>query len=145
MGKGTVTLSSTYNGSAISVEVPRITEVKVSRELDGGDPTPIINGKPVSVPTSDKGYKVEIETIYADSIDQYIKLAQVLKAMEENKGTLSVFETLQTKEGTIEDEKNCHGVLISSNEYTLNAEDLSASSLTFTAEKAEHKVNGTVI
>lgn len=145
MGKGTVTLSSTYNGNTISVEVPRITEVKVTRKLDGGDPTPIINGDPVSVPTSDKGYEIGIETIYADSIDQYIKLAQVLKAMEKNKGTLSVFETLKTKEGTIEDERNCHGVLINSNEYTLNAEDLSASSLTFTAEKSEHKVNGVVI
>lgn len=145
MGKGTVTLSTTYNGNAISVEVPRITEVKVSRELDGGDPTPIINGDPVSVPTSDKGYEIEISTIYADSIDQYIKLAQVLKALEQNKGTLSVFERITTKEGTIDDEKNCHGVLISESEYTLNAEDLSASELTFTAEKCEHKVNGTVI
>lgn len=145
MGKGTVTLSSTYNGSSISVEVPRITEVKVTRELDGGEPTPIINGDPVSVPTSDKGYEIEISTIYADSIDQYIKLAQVLKALETEKGTLSVFETLQTKEGTIKDEKNCHGVLLSDREYTLNAEDLSASELTFTAEKSEHKVNGTVI
>ena len=145
MGKGTVTLSTTYNGNPISVEVPRITEVKISRELDGGDPTPIINGDPVSVPTSDKGYEIEISSIYADSIDQYIKLAQVLKALEENKGTLSVFEEIKTKEGTFPDEQNCHGVLISSNEYTLNAEDLSASELTFTAEKAEHKVNGIVI
>lgn len=145
MSKGTITLSTTYNGNAISVEVPRITEVKVNRERDGGDPTPIINGDPVSVPTSDKGYEIEISTIYADSIEQYIKLAQVLKGFETNKGTLSVFETLETKEGTITDEKNCHGVLITKNEYTLNAEDLSASELTFTAEKAEHKVNGTVI
>lgn len=145
MGKGTVTLSTTYNGNPISVEVPRITEVKVSRELDGGDPTPIINGEPVSVPTSDKGFTIDISTIYADSVDQYVKLAQVLKGLEENKGTLSVFEEIKTKEGTIEDEKNCHGVLISSNEYTLNAEDLSASELTFTAEKAEHKVNGIII
>lgn len=145
MGKGIITISTTYNNSPISVEVPRVTEVKIKKENDGGDPTPVLDGPPVSVPTSDKGWTIDISTIYADSIDQYIKLAQVLKGLEKNKGTLSVFEEIVGKEGTFPDEKNCHGVLITSNEYTLNAEDLSASELTFTAEKAEHKVNGIVI
>lgn len=130
------------NGNEILLDgLKSVTEVKVSEEIDS-DVVKTFD-EPVAVPSSEGGYTISTELLEARDIEEFIKLRRVLKGMKKYPGEFSVFETHQTRDGTeVKEESHFTGCLISSNEITYSAEDLTARSIEFKAKKLTEKLNG---
>ena len=119
----------------------RVTEVKISEELDSD----IVKtfDEPVSVPSSDGGYKVDISALEARTVDDFFTLKQILKRMKTNAGDLTIKEIVKVRgENDFDDVNYLHGVTLTSNEVTYDAEDLTARDLSFNAEQLVETVNG---
>jgi hypothetical protein len=127
----------------LNFEVMSTTEVKVSEEIDS-DLVKTFDD-PVPVPSSDGGYTVSIETLETRQADKFIALKKAIKQMKTKEGEISVYETHERKEGNIDQELHFGGCLLSSNEVTFNAEDLTARSLEFKVKTLRELVNGTEI
>ena len=129
----------TISAGQYNLNLVRVTEVKESEEIDSD----IVKtfDEPVPVPSSDGGYKIDVSLLEARSIADFITLKRIIKAMKTNAGNLSVFEDIKHKEGNFTVERHYNGVMLSSNEGTLNAEDLTARDLSFSASKCIEKVD----
>lgn len=122
----------------------RVTEVKISEELDS-DVVKTFD-EPVSVPSSDGGYTVDISALEARTVDEFFTLKQILQRMKTVPGDITVTETVKVKgEDPFDDENHLGSVLLSSNEVTYDAEDLTARDLSFTAETNTEVVNGQTV
>jgi hypothetical protein len=65
--------------------------------------------------------------------------------MKKREGTISVMEIHRRKDGDVTEEQHYSGCLLSSNESTINAEDLTARDLSFKAKSQVEKINGVEI
>ena len=117
----------------------RVTEFKVSEEIDS-DLVKTFD-EPVSVPSSEGGFTIDVSALEARSLTDFKKLKKIIKRLKTETGTLSVYETIKHKEGNFEMENHFSGVSLSSNEVTFNAEDLTARDLSFNAESMREIVD----
>lgn len=124
----------------LNLEIKSTTEVKVSEEIDS-DLVKTFDD-PVPVPSSDGGYTVSVNTLETRIADNFIALKRIIKAMKTKEGEISVFETHKRKEGDVNQELHLGGCLLSSNEVTFDAEDLTARDLEFKAKTCREVVNG---
>lgn len=97
--------------------------------------------EPVTVPSTDGGFTVDIELLEARSLSDFITLKKILKRMKTEKGTLSVFETVRHKEGDFETENHLGGVSLASNKVEYAVDSLTARSVSFNAENNREIVN----
>jgi len=118
----------------------RVTEVKISEELDSD----IVKtfDEPVSVPSSDGGYTVDISALEARNVEEFKTLKKILKKMKTQSGNLTVKENIKHKTGNFDDENYLSGVTLTSNEVTYNAEDLTARELSFNVESLSEVIDG---
>ena len=143
MADKTVIISVTDEDTKETKELTfnRVTEVKISEELDSD----IVKtfDEPVSVPSSDGGYTVDISALEARDITRFRTLKQILQKMKTVQGSITVKEVVKVKgENPFEDVNFLGGVLLSSNEVTYDAEDLTARELSFSAETMAEEING---
>lgn len=138
-----VTIEATYKGTKYSLPLVRVTEVKESEEIDSDMVATFDEAVPV--PSTEAGYTIDISTLEARNVDEFIKLKRIIKGLKSDTGSLSVFETIKHKEGNFEVERHYNNVNLSSNEVTLSAEDLTARDLSFNAGECVEKVNNTEI
>ena len=138
-----VTIEVTYNGVKYSLPLVRVTEVKESEEIDSDMVATFDEAVPV--PSTEAGYSIDISTLEARNVDEFIKLKRIIKGLKSDTGSLSVFETIKHKEGNFEVERHYNNVNLSINEVTLSAEDLTARDLSFNAGECIEKVNNTEI
>jgi hypothetical protein len=125
----------------LTLTFKRVTEAKISEELDSD----IVKtfDEPVTVPSSDGGYSVDISALEARSIADFILLKRILKNLKTTPGSLTISETVKYSPDQIFDDVNfLSGVTLTSNEVTYSAEDLTARDLSFKAKSLEETVNG---
>lgn len=128
----------------LTLKFLRVTEAKISEELDS-DVVKTFD-EPVTVPSSDGGYTVDISALEARSVEDFILLKRILKNLKTTPGSITISETVKYSPDQIFDDVNfLSGVTLSSNEVTYNAEDLTARDLSFKAKNLEETVNGEVI
>lgn len=123
----------------LNLPVLRVTEVKVSEEIDS-DLVKTFD-EPVSVPSSEGGFTIDVSALEARSLTDFKTLKKIIKKLKTETGTLSVYEVIKHKEGNFEMENHFSGVSLSSNEVTFNAEDLTARDLSFNAESMREIVD----
>jgi hypothetical protein len=125
---------------AISLEFLRVTEVKVSEELDSD----IVKtfDEPVTVPSNNGGYSIDISALEARNLDHFKNLKKIIKRMKTETGSISIFETIKHKDGNFETEYHFTGVSLTSNEVSYDSEDLTARDLSFNAEAMREIVDG---
>ena len=118
----------------------RVTEVKISEELDSD----IVKtfDEPVTVPSSDGGYTIDISALEARNVDEFKTLKKILKKLKTQSGNITVKENVKHKTGNVDDENYLSGVTLTSNEVTYDAEDLTARELSFNAEAMKEVVDG---
>ena len=128
----------TLAAGSYNLNVVRVTEVKESEEIDSD----IVKtfDEPVPVPSSEGGYTIDVSTLEARSLADFITLKRIIKLMKTEAGTLSVFEDIKHKQGNFTVERHYTGVMTSGNESTMNAEDLTARDLTFHASQCLEKI-----
>lgn len=116
----------------LKLNLLRATEANVSEEND----SEIVKtfDEPVSVPSSEAGYTIDISALEARSLTEYKRLKQILKQMKNTTGTLSIYETIRHKKGDFEVENHFSGVSLTSNKVKYSADSLSARDLSFNAE-----------
>lgn len=124
-------------------ELRSVTEVKVSEEIDS-DLVKTFDD-PVPVPASDGGYTLDVSLLVTRDVDEFITLKRIIKAMKKSEGNIQVKEIHKRKNGDVTEVSDFSGVLLSSNEATYNAEDLTARDLSFKAKSVIEKINGTEI
>ena len=126
-----------------SLSLLRATEANVSEEND----SEVIKtfDEPVSVPSSDAGFTIDISMLEARSLKDYKLLKQILKKLKNEPGTLSIYETVRHKQGDFEVENHFSGVTLKSNKIKYSADSLSARDLSFNAETMREIVAGTEI
>ena len=129
----------------LNLDLTSTTEVKITEEIDSD----LIKtfDDPVPVPSSEAGYSVSVSILEARTLEDFITLRRILKRMKKKEGEITVSETHERKgdETDIKQENFFSGCLLSSNEVTFNAEDLTARSLEFKAKKVTEVVNGETI
>ena len=123
----------------LSLSFLRVTKVEAEENLDS-DLVKTFD-EPVSVPSSDGGYKIDISSLEARSLADFKTLKKILKRLKTETGTLSVYETIKHKEGNFESENHFGGVSLTSNKVTYDAEDLTARDLSFNAESMREIVD----
>ena len=118
----------------------RVTEVKIKEELDSD----IVKtfDEPVTVPSSDGGYTVDISALEARNVDEFKTLKKILKKLKTQSGNITVKENIKHRTGNFDDENYLAGVTLTSNEVTYDAEDLTARELSFNAESLKEVVAG---
>ena len=116
----------------LKLNLLRATEANVSEEND----SEIVKtfDEPVSVPSSEAGFTIDISMLEARSLAEYKRLKQILKLMKITTGTLSIYETVRHKKGDFEVENHFSGVSLTSNKVKYSADSLSARDLSFNAE-----------
>lgn len=139
-GEKTVVISVEDEGITKELKFLRVTEAKISEELDSD----IVKtfDEPVTVPSSDGGYTVDISALEARSVDDFFTLKQILQKMKTVSGSITISETVKYKGTSFENEHHLGSVTLTSNEVTYNAEDLTARELSFNAETLTEYVNG---
>ena len=144
-GEKTVVISVTDEKKVTKkLTFTRVTEAKINQELDSN----IVKtfDEPVSVPSSDGGYKVDISALEARTVEDFFTLKQILLKMKDTPGNITISETVKVKgEDAFEDANYLGGVMLTNNEVTYDAEDLTARELSFNAETCEEKVNGELV
>ena len=141
MGEKTVIIGLTHEDITEELTFHRVTEVKISEELDS-DMVKTFD-EPVSVPSSDGGYTVDISALEARNVQEFFTLKKILKQMKTTQGDITVKEVHKVRnEEAFEDINYLHGVTLTSNEVTYDAEDLTARELSFNAESMVETVDG---
>jgi len=133
MGQKTVIITAGEEGNTKTLTFHRVTEVKISEELDSD----IVKtfDDPVTVPSSDGGYTVDISALEAQTVGEFKTLKQILKKLKTDSGTITVSEVIKVKSDKPFTNTNVlSGVTLTSNEVTYDAEDLTARELSFNAE-----------
>ncbi|MBO6274173.1 MAG: hypothetical protein J6M91_01300 [Methanobrevibacter sp.] len=121
-------------------ELKSVTEVKVSEEIDS-DLVKTFD-EPVPVPASEGGYTIDVSLLSTRDLDEFITLKRIIKEMKTTEGNVQVKEINKRKNGDVTETNDFSGVLLSSNEVTFNAEDLTARDFSFKAKAVIEKVNG---
>ena len=119
----------------------RVTEASISEELDAE----IIKtfDEPVSVPSSDGGYTVDISALEARTVDDFKTLKKILNKLKTQTGNLTINELVHVRgEPDFLAENYLSGVRLTSNEVKFDAEDLTARDLSFAAEALREVVDG---
>ena len=98
--------------------------------------------EPVSVPSNDGGYTVDISMLEARSLDDFKTLKKILKRLKTETGNLSVYETVKHKEGNFEVETHFSEVSLTSNKVKYDAENLTARDTSFNAGSMRELVDG---
>lgn len=126
--------------AGLTLTFRRVTEAKVSEELDSD----IVKtfDEPVTTPSSDGGFTVDISALEARNVDEFFDLKRILKLMKSKPGEITISEQHKHRDGNFLDENYCSGVTLTSNEVTFSAEDLTARELSFKAESVSEFVNG---
>lgn len=124
----------------LSLSLLRATEANVSEEID----SEIIKtfDEPVSVPSSDAGFTIDISALEARTVKDYKRLKQILKQMKTTSGKISLYETVRHKKGDFEVENHFTGVTLKSNKVKYSADSLTARDLSFNAETMREVVDG---
>ena len=138
-----VTISVGPESDPLNLPLLHVTEVKESEEIDS-DTIPTFD-EPVNVPSTDGGYTIDISLLEVRSVDDFITLKRIIKRMKTEEGTVSVYEDIKHRDGNFLAERHYGGVILSSNEVTVSAEDLTARDLSFKARVCSEKVNDTEI
>lgn len=136
-----ISVQDDVTGETKELTFNRVTEVKISEELDSD----IVKtfDEPVSVPSSDGGYTVDISALEARDVTRFRTLKQILQKMKTVQGNITVKEIVKVKgEASFEDTNFLGGVLLTSNEVTYDAEDLTARELSFNAETLNETIDG---
>ena len=133
----------TIQAGGVSLNLVRVTEVKESEEIDSD----IVKtfDEPVPVPSSEGGYKIDVSALEARNVNEFISLKKIIKALKTTAGELSVYEDIKHKTGNFTTERHYGGVMLSSNEVTVNAEDLTARDLSFSASSCKEIINDTTV
>ena len=123
----------------LNLSLLRATKASVNEEID----SEVVKtfDEPVSAPSSEGGYTIDISALEARSLSDFITLKKILKLMKTETGTLSIFETVKHKEGNFEAENHLTGVSLASNKVEYEAESLTARDLSFNAETLREIVN----
>ena len=129
----------TIQAGGVKLNLLRVTEVKESEEIDSD----IVKtfDEPVPVPSSEGGYTIDVSALEARNVNEFIALKRIIKNLKTTAGELSVYEDIKHKTGNFTTERHYGGVMLSSNEVTLSAEDLTARDLSFNAGECIEKVN----
>ena len=133
----------TLQAGGYSLNLVRVTEVKESEEIDSD--TVKTFDEPVPVPSSDAGYSIDISTLEARNVNEFITLKRIIKTLKTESGELSVFEDIKHKTGNFTTERHYGSVILSSNEATVSAEDLTARDLSFTASTCKEIINDNTV
>lgn len=121
------------NNKKLKITCKHVTEVKVTEELES-DTTATFDG-PVVRGSDNPSYTIDISKLDLDSMDRYVLMRNILKALRNNYGTITVSEVVRPKgEGAYKLTSHYNNVLLASNEHTLSAEDLTAAELSFSGE-----------
>ena len=123
----------------LNLSLLRATKASIDEKID----SEIVKtfDEPVSVPSSEGGYTIDIEVLEARSLSDFITLKKIIKRLKNETGTLSIFETVKHKEGNFEMENHFSGISLSSNKVEFSADSLTARSLSFSAETMREIVN----
>ena len=124
----------------LKLSLLRATEANISEENDAE----IIKtfDEPVTAPSSDAGYTIDISMLEARSLKDYKTLKKILKQLKTTTGTLSLYETVRHNQGDFETENHFTGVTLKSNKIKYSADSLSARDLSFSAETLREVVAG---
>ena len=133
----------TLQAGGNSLNLVRVTEVKESEEIDSD----IVKtfDEPVPVPSSEGGYTIDVSALEARNVNEFIILKKIIKALKTESGELSVYEDIKHKTGNFTTERHYGGVMLSSNEVTISAEDLTARDLSFSASTCKEIINDTTV
>jgi hypothetical protein len=133
----------TLQAGGNSLNLVRVTEVKESEEIDSD----IVKtfDEPVPVPSSEGGYTIDVSALEARNVNEFIILKEIIKALKTESGELSVYEDIKHKTGNFTTERHYGGVMLSSNEVTVSAEDLTARDLSFSASTCKEIINDTTV
>ena len=141
MGQKTVIITAGPNeNDTKTLTFRRVTEAKISEELDSD----IVKtfDEPVTVPSSDGGYTVDISALEARTVGDFKKLKQILKMLKINSGSITISEEIKVKgEDSFTNVNMLEGVTLTSNEVEYDAEDLTARDLSFNAETLTEYIN----
>lgn len=123
----------------LNLSVLRTTKATITEEIDSD----IVKtfDEPVSVPSTDGGFTVDLSILEARNLNDFITLKKILKRMKTETGTLSIFETIKHKEGNFETENHFGGVSVSSNKVEFSADSLTARDISFKCETKREIVN----
>ena len=133
MGQKTVVITAGEKNDTKTLTFYRVTEVKISEELDSD----IVKtfDEPVTVPSSDGGYTIDISALEARTIEDFKTLKQILQKLKTDSGSITVSEEIKVKgQDKFLNTNMLDGVTLTSNEVTYDAEDLTARDLSFNAE-----------
>lgn len=117
-----------------------VTEADIEEKLDSD--TVKTFDEPVTTPSSDGGYTVDINALEARNIGEFKTLKKILKLLKTKTGSITIKENLKHKTGNFDDENFLTGVRLSSNKVKYNAEDLTARELQFNAATLAEFVDG---
>ena len=133
MGQKTVVITAGDKNNTKTLTFYRVTEAKISEELDS-DMVKTFDD-PVTVPSSDGGYKVDISALEARNVKEFKTLKQILQKLKTDSGSITISEEIKVKgKDPFLNTNMLDGVTLSSNEVTYDAEDLTARELSFNAE-----------
>lgn len=124
----------------LSLTVMGVTKANIGEELDS-DVVPTFDD-PVSVPSSDGGYSVDIDALEARNVDEFKTLKKILMLMKTEAGEITIKETIKHKTGNFDDENYLSGVRLTSNKVEYSPKDLTARNLSFKAESLKELVDG---
>ena len=140
MGQKTVVITAGEKNDTKTLTFYRVTEVKISEELDSD----IVKtfDEPVTVPSSDGGYTIDISALEARTIEDFKTLKQILQKLKTDSGSITVSEEIKVKgQDKFLNTNMLDGVTLTSNEVTYDAEDLTARDLSFNAETLTEYIN----
>lgn len=126
------------NDKNLKLTFKHVTEVKVTEELEA-DSVKTFDG-PVSRGQDNPPYTIDVSKLDLDTMANYVLFKKIIRALRTNYGTISVSEVVRPKgEGNYRITSHYNNILVSSNEYTIDAEDLTARELSFVAESCTEK------
>ena len=123
----------------LNLSLLRVKSVDVEEKLDSDIEKTF--DEPVTVPSNEGGYGIDISMLEARSLSDFKKLKKILKRLKTETGTLSVFETVRHREGNFETENHFSGVSLTSNKVKYDAENLTARDVSFNAEEMREFVD----
>ena len=124
----------------LSLTIKGVTKADIGEELDA-DVVATFDD-PVSVPSSDSGFTIDIDALEARNIEEFKTLKKILMLMKIETGEITIKETHKHKSGNFEDENFLTGVRLTSNKVEYSPKDLTARNLSFKAETLQELVDG---
>ena len=124
----------------LQLKLLRVTKVDVDEQLDS-DITKTFD-EPVSSPSNDGGYKIDMSLIEARTLEEFKTLKKIVNRLKTEDGEVSVYETVKHREGDFEQENHFSGVRVTGNKVSFDAENLTARDLSFNAESMREIIDG---